>query len=182
MTNLANLASLSRIALIPAIVLCYQADFALAPLAAAALFVVGSITDWLDGYLARKLNLGTPFGAFLDPVADKLFVTSVLVLLLAQYSDLLVPALLIVGREITISALREWMATKGQRDLVAVAWIGKLKTTLQMIALAILLGTAPSSLPILFHLGLALIWVAAALGVWSMFTYLNAAKRELFAD
>ena len=181
MTNWANLASLSRIALIPLIVLCYQADFSGAEVVAASLFIIGSITDWLDGYLARRLNLGSPFGAFLDPVADKLFVTGILILLLATYSDLLVPAMLIVAREITISALREWMATKGLRDLVAVAWVGKLKTTLQMIAITLLLGTSPSAMPLLFHLGLGLIWVAAALGVWSMLSYLMAAKSEMFS-
>ena len=182
MTNWANLASFSRIALIPLIVLCYQSDFAGAEIIAASLFIIGSITDWLDGYLARRLNLGSPFGAFLDPVADKLFVTAILILLLATYSDLLVPAMLIVAREITISALREWMATKGLRDLVAVAWVGKLKTTLQMIAITLLLGTSPSAMPLLFHLGLGLIWVAAALGVWSMFSYLMAAKGEMFSS
>lgn len=179
MTNWANLASLSRIALIPIIVLCYEADFVYAELAAAGLFIIGSITDWLDGYLARRLNLGSAFGAFLDPVADKLFVTAVLILLLADYPGLLVPALLIVAREITISALREWMATRGVRDLVAVAWVGKVKTTLQMIALGLLLGTSPTTLPILFHLGLGLLWLAALLGLWSLGSYLRAAKDTL---
>ena len=89
--------------------------------------------------------------------------------------------MLIVAREITISALREWMATKGLRDLVAVAWVGKLKTTLQMIAITLLLGTSPSAMPLLLHLGLGLIWVAAALGVWSMLSYLMAAKSEMFS-
>ena len=178
MTNWANLASLSRIALIPPIVLCYQAEFAGAEVVAASLFIIGSITDWLDGYLARRLNLGSPFGAFLDPVADKLFVTAILILLLATYNGLMIPAMLIVVREITISALREWMATKGLRGLVAVAWVGKLKTTLQMIAITLLLGTSPSAMPLFFHLGLGLIWAAAALGVWSMVSYLIAAKGE----
>ena len=182
MTNWANLASFSRIALIPLIVLCYQAEFAAAEFIAASLFVVGSITDWLDGYLARRLDLGSAFGAFLDPVADKLFVTAILILLLSAYSDLLIPAMLIVAREITISALREWMATKGLRDLVAVAWVGKLKTTLQMIAIALLLGTSPSAMPLLFHLGLGLIWLAAGLGLWSMFSYVKAARSEIFGN
>jgi CDP-diacylglycerol--glycerol-3-phosphate 3-phosphatidyltransferase len=115
----------------------------------------------------------------LDPVADKLFVTAVLILLLADYPGLLVPALLIVAREITISALREWMATRGVRDLVAVAWVGKVKTTLQMIALGLLLGTSPTTLPILFHLGLGLLWLAALLGLWSLGSYLRAAKDTL---
>ena len=182
MTNWANLESLSRIALIPIIVLFYQADFALAQLVAAGFFVIGSITDWLDGFLARRLNLGSSFGAFLDPVADKLFVTAILILLLASYEDLLIPALLIVGREITISALREWMATKGLRDLVAVAWVGKVKTTLQMIAITLLLGASPSVMPLFFHLGLGLIWVAAALGLWSMVSYIKAARGEMFSS
>ena len=181
MTNWANIASLSRIALIPLIVLCYQSGLVYAGPLAALLFVVGSITDWLDGYLARRLGLGSPFGAFLDPVADKLFVTSILVLLLAQYADLLIPALLLILREISISALREWMATRGSRDAVAVVWVGKVKTTLQMSALTLLLAASPSQLPLLFHLGLALIWVAAALGLWSMASYLRAARSELRA-
>jgi CDP-diacylglycerol--glycerol-3-phosphate 3-phosphatidyltransferase len=181
MTNWANLASFSRIALIPIIVLFYKADFPGAQLVAACFFIVGSITDWLDGYLARRLNLGSPFGAFLDPVADKLFVTAILILLLASYEDLLIPALFIVGREITISALREWMATKGLRDLVAVAWVGKVKTTLQMIAITLLLGASPAVMPLFFHLGLALIWVAAALGLWSMVSYIRAAQGEMFS-
>jgi CDP-diacylglycerol--glycerol-3-phosphate 3-phosphatidyltransferase len=181
MTNWANLASFSRIALIPIIVLFYKAGFPGAQLVAACFFILGSITDWLDGYLARRLNLGSPFGAFLDPVADKLFVTAILILLLATYEDLLIPALLIVGREITISALREWMATKGLRDLVAVAWVGKVKTTLQMIAITLLLGASPAVMPLFFHLGLAWIWVAAALGLWSMVSYIRAARGEMFS-
>ena len=182
MTNWANLASASRIALVPLIILCYLSSFEYGHFFAAALFIVGSITDWLDGYLARKLGLGSAFGAFLDPVADKLFVTAILVLLLSVYSDLLIPALLIVAREITISALREWMAGRGVRDLVAVAWVGKLKTTLQMIALALLLGASPATLPILFHLGLGLLWLAAFLGLWSLGSYLRAASGTLQAD
>ncbi len=181
MTNWANLASLSRIALIPVIVFCYKAELAYAEFFAALLFIVGSITDWLDGYLARKLDQGSPFGAFLDPVADKLFVTSILVLLLAEYPILLVPAMLIIIREITISALREWMATRGLRDVVAVAWVGKLKTTLQMIALTVLLAARPDVWPLFFHLGLFLIWLAAGLGLWSMVSYLKAARGELLA-
>ncbi|MDB2553624.1 CDP-diacylglycerol--glycerol-3-phosphate 3-phosphatidyltransferase [Gammaproteobacteria bacterium] len=180
--NWANLASASRVVMVPVIILCYLSPLAYGQTIAAVLFVIGSITDWLDGYLARKLNLGSAFGAFLDPVADKLFVTAILVLLLSVYPDLLIPALLIVAREITISALREWMAERGVRDLVAVAWVGKLKTTLQMIALALLLGASPGTLPILFHLGLGLLWVAAFLGLWSLSSYLLAARATLQAS
>lgn len=182
MINWANLASASRVVMVPVIILCYLSPLAYGQTIAAVLFVIGSITDWLDGYLARKLNLGSAFGAFLDPVADKLFVTAILVLLLSVYPDLLIPALLIVVREITISALREWMAERGVRDLVAVAWVGKLKTTLQMIALALLLGASPGTLPILFHLGLGLLWVAAFLGLWSLGSYLLAARVTLQAS
>lgn len=181
MINWANLASASRVAMVPIIILCYLSPLQYGHSIAAALFVIGSITDWLDGYLARKLEIGSAFGAFLDPVADKLFVTAILVLLLSVYPDLLIPALLIVAREITISALREWTAERGARALVAVAWVGKLKTTFQMIALALLLGASPSTLPILFHLGLALLWLAAFLGLWSLGGYLLAARATLSA-
>ena len=136
---------------------------------------------WFLGDVILPFVLGGAIAYFLDPVADKLFVTAILILLLASYEDLLIPALFIVGREITISALREWMATKGLRDRVAVAWVGKVKTTLQMIAITLLLGASPAVMPLFFHLGLALIWVAAALGLWSMVSYIRAARGEMFS-
>ena len=112
---------------------------------AAGLFALASVTDWLDGYLARRWNQSTPFGAFLDPVADKLMVAVALALLIERFDTLVLtlPALVIIGREIVISALREWMAEMGKRGMVAVSWIGKLKTTLQMIAILVLLAFPP---------------------------------------
>ena len=146
---------------------------------AAGLFALASMTDWLDGYLARRWNQSTPFGAFLDPVADKLMVVVALALLIERYDTLILtlPALVIIGREIVISALREWMAEMGKRGLVAVSWIGKLKTTLQMVALLILLALPPTHEIAL--LGVVVLYVAAALTLWSMIQYLKAAWPHL---
>src|SRR3954447_20512937 len=142
--NVPNVITMSRIILIPLIIGMYYlpADW-LSPqnrnLAATSVFILAAVTDWLDGYTARKLNQMSAFGAFLDPVADKLIVVGALVVLLQlDRVDALV-ALIVIGREITISALREWMATVGQGKSVAVAFIGKLKTVFQMIAIPLLL-------------------------------------------
>jgi CDP-diacylglycerol--glycerol-3-phosphate 3-phosphatidyltransferase len=143
---------------------------------ATVIFVFAAITDWLDGYLARKLNQGSAFGAFLDPVADKLMVAAALIVLVEMGRTDAIVALIIVGREITISALREWMAQVGQSKNVAVSMLGKVKTVAQLVAIPFLLYDAP-----LFEIinsrfiGRVLIWVAAVLTVWSMFYYLKAA-------
>ena len=146
------------------------------------MFVVFALTDWLDGYLARKLDQTSSFGAFLDPVADKFLVCAcVLVLVHLQRADVFV-ALIIIGREIAISALREWMAQIGASKSVAVHMIGKLKTVVQMVAIPFLLFDG-----MLFGLmdtrlwGTALIWVAAVLTVWSMAYYLQKAIPEIRA-
>lgn len=151
-------------------------------LAATIMFVVFALTDWLDGYLARKLNQTSSFGAFLDPVADKFLVCAcVLVLVHLQRTDVFV-ALVIIGREIAISALREWMAQIGASKSVAVHMIGKVKTVVQMVAIPFLLFNG-----MLFGLidthawGIALIWVAAVLTVWSMVYYLQKALPEIRA-
>ena len=151
---------------------------------ATVIFVVAAITDWLDGYLARKLNQYTAFGAFLDPVADKLIVATALVLLATDEKVLQMvistplfaaAVAIIIGREIAISALREWMAELGKRASVAVSYIGKVKTALQMIAIAMLIYKEPLfGLPV-FIFGEVLLFVAAALTLYSMIVYLKAA-------
>ncbi len=137
LTSLPNLLTLMRIALIPIFIGVFYLPFTWAHSAAAIIFALASFTDWLDGYLARKLKLLSPFGAFLDPVADKLLVASSLLLLVGanEVHYITLPAIVIVGREIVISALREWMAEIGSRASVAVGYVGKVKTALQMIAL-----------------------------------------------
>jgi CDP-diacylglycerol--glycerol-3-phosphate 3-phosphatidyltransferase len=146
---------------------------------ACALFVVAAITDWFDGYLARKLGQTSAFGAFLDPVADKLMVCAALVMLteLDRVSALI--AFIIIGREITISALREWMAQVGASRSVAVSFIGKLKTTAQMIAIPVLLYHDKLFGFSVTPLGTALLWVAAVLTLWSMGYYLRRAADAL---
>jgi cardiolipin synthase len=179
--NVPNLITYSRIILIPLIVgIFYLPDAWLSyenkNIIACAIFIVAAVTDWLDGYMARRLNQMSAFGAFLDPVADKLIVVGALVVLLylARVDPLV--ALIIIGREIAISALREWMAVLGQGKSMAVATIGKLKTTSQMIAIPLLLFHDP-----LFGridcqwLGTILINVAAVLTVVSMLYYLRKA-------
>ena len=179
--NAPNLVTLLRIILIPLIVgVFYLPDSWLAPddknLAATAIFIVAAATDWLDGFLARKLNQMSAFGAFFDPVADKLVVVGALVILLYLNRLDMVVGLIIIGREIAISALREWMAQLGQAKSVAVAFIGKLKTTLQMVAIPMLLYEDPLFGLIDCHgLGTVLIYVAALLTVISMLYYLRRA-------
>jgi CDP-diacylglycerol--glycerol-3-phosphate 3-phosphatidyltransferase len=179
--NIPNLITFSRIILIPLIVgIFYLPDdwlsFSAKNVTACTIFIVAAITDWLDGYLARKLNQTSAFGAFLDPVADKLIVVGALVVLLhlARVDPLV--ALIIVGREIAISALREWMAILGQGKSVAVAFIGKLKTVSQMVAIPLLLYHDPLfGLVDCQWLGTLLISVAAVLTVVSMLYYLRRA-------
>jgi cardiolipin synthase (CMP-forming) len=179
--NIPNLVTLSRIILIPLLVgIYYLPDAWLSEegknITATAVFIFAGITDWLDGYLARKLNQMSAFGAFLDPVADKLIVVAALLALLYLKRVDVIVALIIVGREIAISALREWMAKMGQSASVAVAFIGKLKTVGQMIAIPLLLFHDP-----LFGvldcqwLGTILINVAAVLTVISMLYYMRKA-------
>lgn len=142
----------------------------------AGIFAIAAITDWFDGYLARRWNQATSFGAFLDPVADKLIVAVALILLVDLDRTYAVMAMIIIGREITISALREWMAQMGKRNNVAVAQIGKIKTTAQMVAIVLLLIGSESFYGINFLLlGNILMLVASILTLWSMFYYLNAA-------
>ena len=177
----------TRIFVIPLIVgIFYLPEGWISPsnrnLVATIMFVVFAATDWLDGYLARKLNQTSAFGAFLDPVADKFLVCAcVLVLVHLQRTDVFV-ALIIIGREIAISALREWMAQIGASKSVAVHMVGKLKTVVQMVAIPFLLFDGPLFGVINTHWwGNGLIWIAAVLTVWSMVYYLQKALPEIRA-
>lgn len=169
--NLPNLLTLSRIIMIPVFVVVFFLPVQWSYMASAAIFAVAAATDWLDGYLARKLDQSTPFGAFLDPVADKLMVAVALALLIQEYSALLltIPATVIIGREIVISALREWMAEIGSRASVAVSYIGKIKTTAQMASIVGLLAFPPGQL--LSEIAVGLLYIAAVLTLWSMGLY-----------
>lgn len=179
--NIPNLITFLRILLIPVFVAVYIIPGQLTYLLAAILFSLAAITDWLDGYLARRLQQMTRFGAFLDPVADKLMVVVALVMLIGSYHNLLftLPALVIIGREIMISALREWMAEMNRRGVVAVSWIGKVKTTMQMIAVIILLANPPFLDRPWVIVGYVFLYAAAILTLWSMVVYLRAAWPTL---
>lgn len=179
--NLPNILTCLRIGLIPVFVLVFYLPFEGARLVSAAIFALAAITDILDGYFARRLGQISALGTFLDPVADKLMVAVALILLVQADPTpwLAIPAAVIIGREITISALREWMAELGQRTSVAVSMIGKLKTVSQMLALLLLLYQAPlMGLPV-YRAGLILLYLAAGLTLWSMLVYLQAAWRSL---
>ncbi len=182
--NIPNALTWARIALIPIFVgVFYLPDnwmpVASKNLVATGIFIAAAVTDWFDGYLARALRQTSAFGAFLDPVADKLMVAAALILLvqLARVDALI--AVVIIGREITISALREWMARVGQSASVAVAYVGKLKTAAQMVAIPLLLFDAPLLGFDLRLIGEVLIYVAAALTLWSMGYYLRRAMPLL---
>jgi cardiolipin synthase len=184
--NVPNLLTWLRILMIPLIVgVFYLPDSMMAPstknISATAIFIIAAVTDWLDGYLARTLNQMSAFGAFLDPVADKLIVAAALIVLLKEGRVDAVIALIIIGRELAVSALREWMATIGQAKSVAVAFIGKLKTGFQLVAIPMLLYD--DTLLWVFNcsvLGTVLINIAALLTVISMLYYLRQAmpRRE----
>ncbi|MDN3639628.1 CDP-diacylglycerol--glycerol-3-phosphate 3-phosphatidyltransferase [Simiduia curdlanivorans] len=175
--NLANQLTLARIALIPLFVVIFYLPYHWSYPAAAIIFAVAAATDWLDGYIARRYQQATEFGAFLDPVADKLMVAVALVLLVGAHDSALlsIASAVIIGREIVISALREWMAELGKRSSVAVSYIGKIKTAAQMLAIVLLLAIEPSSHPVMLVVGYFLLYVAAGLTLWSMFIYLKAA-------
>ncbi|WP_395791407.1 CDP-diacylglycerol--glycerol-3-phosphate 3-phosphatidyltransferase [Aquimonas sp.] len=182
--NLPNILTLFRIALIPVLVLVFYLPYGWTNFAAAAIFAIGAITDWADGYIARRYGLHSAFGAFLDPVADKLAVAVALIVIVQAHPTLFMAliAAVIIGREITISALREWMAEIGQRATVRVAVIGKIKTIVQMVALVMLLYRADLfGLPI-FRIGEVLLALAAVLTLWSGIQYLSAAWPAMRGD
>ena len=180
--NIATLLTWFRIAAIPlfAVVFYLPPSEWMRPMAC-VIFTIAGLTDWLDGYLARRLNLMSKFGAFLDPVADKLMVTLTLVIIVQADPEwfIALTAAIIIGREFTISALREWMAEIGARNIVAVTGIGKLKTILQMVGLGMMIWKYPFyGLPI-YEMGMALLIISAGLTMYSMFVYIRAAWPAL---
>ena len=182
--NLPNLITWGRIVLIPLLLLVYYLPNSWIGdhgqnVVAAAIFGVAAITDWLDGYLARHLKQTSSFGAFLDPVADKLMVATALILLVSLNNVDAFIAAIIIGREIAISALREWMAKLGDSKSVAVSFVGKLKTTVQMIEILLLLYNDPIWLINTHALGTVLIYLAAILTLWSMVYYLRKALPQV---
>lgn len=180
LTSLPNVLTLMRIVLIPIFIVVFYLPFQWAHGCAAVIFALASFTDWLDGYFARKMQLMSPFGAFLDPVADKLLIACTLLLLVGakDINYITLPAIVIVGREIVISALREWMAEVGSRASVTVSYIGKIKTTVQMAALLLLVIFDPSK-SWWGVIGFILLYLAAILTIWSMVIYLSIAWPEL---
>jgi len=181
--NVPILVTFLRIALIPVFIGIYVVPATWSNLAAAAVFGLAALTDWLDGYLARRLKQTTRFGAFLDPVADKLVIVSAIVMMIGSQASLwlTLPGLVIVGREIVISALREWMAEMNRRGVVAVSRLGKIKTGVQITAILVLLAFPPGSDVRLVAFGYLLIYLAAAMTLGSMVMYLRAAWPTLRA-
>jgi len=175
--TLPTILTLLRILLIPVFVAVFYLPVGWANTAAAIIFAVASITDWLDGYLARVLSQESAFGAFLDPVADKLMVVVAIVLLVeANPSPLIaIPSLIIVSREITVSSLREWMAELGSRAAVKVSFVGKAKTTAQLFSLILLIYHQDFLGWPIFNIGIFFYYIAAILTLYSMFIYLKAA-------
>lgn len=175
--TVSNQLTAARVLLIPLFALAFYLPGKLGHLGSAALFALAAVTDWLDGYLARSRNEVTAFGRFLDPVADKLLVATALVLLVEAGRTPALLAAIIIGREIVISALREWLAHAS--SIVHVSWLGKWKTAVQMLAIVLLLVHDPV-LGLNTHLiGLALLWLAALLTLWSAWEYLSKAWGEL---
>ena len=182
--NLANFLTLLRIAAIPIVVVCFYSPMEYARPIAAVLFGLAAVTDMIDGWVARRFGQMSRFGEFLDPVADKLMVAITLVMLVQAdsgwFEDII--AMIIIGREITISALREWMATIGERANVKVDVTGKIKTTLQMFGIAFMVYQNDFlGLPI-YTIGFVLLVLAAIMTIWSMIVYLRAAWPFIKAD
>lgn len=196
--NWPNVLTVGRIAAIPLLVVFFYLPVKWGHGAATIIFIIASLTDWLDGYLARYLQQSTKLGAFLDPVADKLMVSIALMLIVAEQTYrfvswptmtitlptvlVTVPAMVIVAREIIVSALREWMAEIGKRSSVAVSSLGKIKTTVQMVSITVLLYCDHTTAPNLIFAGLGLLYISAVLTIWSMLLYLKAAWVQLISD
>ena len=180
LVNLPNMLTLARIALIPLFVVFYIVADDMVWMAG-VLFAVAAGTDWLDGYIARKMGMTSKFGEFLDPVADKLLVVVALVVLVGQHGSLwlTLPGVIIVSRELFISALREWMAEINRRGVVSVTNIAKIKTTVQMIALTVLLCNPPVLERPWVIIGLVMIYIAAGMTLWSMVIYLRATWQSI---
>lgn len=182
--NLPNTLTLFRIFLIPVLVVLFYLPYEWIPMTCAVIFATASFTDLFDGYLARKRGQMTELGAFLDPVADKLMVCVALALLIQMHSTawLTVPALVIIGREILVSALREWMSEYGTKGKVNVAFIGKVKTTLQMIAITGLLANPPMPVDWVLLLAYGFLYASFLMTLWSMYHYLVAAWPDLTSN
>lgn len=179
--NLPIFLTIFRVVLIPFFIIAFYLPFDWSPFLTTFIFFIAGVTDWFDGYLARRWKQTTRFGAFLDPVADKVMVTAAMVLMVEYYHSfwITIPAIIMISREIIISALREWMAEIGNRSKVAVSWVGKVKTTAQMLALGGLLWRYNEIMEIA---AIVLFYIAAILTVWSMLQYLKAAKGSLLED
>ncbi|CAF1700708.1 BnaC03g22010D [Brassica napus] len=191
--TLPTVLTIARVAAVPLLVATFYADSSWGTTATTSIFIAAAITDWLDGYLARKMKLGSAFGAFLDPVADKLMVAATLILLCTKPVEvavlgpvpvpwlLTVPSIAIIGREITMSAVREWAASQNGKLLEAVAVnnLGKWKTATQMTALTILLASRDSNIGWLVASGAGLLYVSAGLSVWSLVVYMRKIWKVL---
>ena len=175
--NLPNTLTSFRILAVPLVVVMFYAPFEWARPATGLLFALAGFTDWLDGYLARRFNQMSNFGAFLDPVADKLIVSTTLVILVQSDPTLLITliAAVIIGREITVSALREWMSELGARARVSVSFFAKWKTTLQMFGIGFMLYEQSFYTVPIYDIGVVLLIIASVLTLWSMLDYLKAA-------
>jgi CDP-diacylglycerol--glycerol-3-phosphate 3-phosphatidyltransferase len=182
--NLPNILTVIRILLIPVLMIFYYLPGTLGHLLASIIFAVAAFTDWLDGFIARRLQQITALGKFLDPVADKLIVAVALVLLVGQRElhYLTIPAIVIVCREIAVSALREWMAELGKRASVAVSYVGKVKTALQMVALVMLLYCHSGTVWWFLAIAYFFFYAAAILTLWSMIMYFKAAWPTLISS
>lgn len=180
--NIPNILTLMRMGLIPIFVFVYYMDSRDAHLYATIIFFIAGISDWFDGYLARKLNQQSDLGAFIDPLADKLMVVVALIVLVAEYSDnhwLLASTIIIIAREIFVSSLREWMSSLGKSSIVEVSFAGKAKTFAQLWALGFLIYQEDLyGLPV-FTIGLVLIVWAAVLTLYSMLSYLTSAWKTI---
>ncbi len=179
--NVPNSLSLTRLAAVPLLVLAYLLPFEWSGYLAAGIFALASLTDLLDGYLARKLDQESSLGAFLDPVADKVLNCTALVLLIGGYSTLMMtlPGVIIIGREVLVSALREWMAEMNRRGIVRVTLLGKVKTGMQMLAIIILLCAEPRFEAPLTLIGYGLLVLSVVFTLWSLLQYLRAAWPTL---
>jgi CDP-diacylglycerol--glycerol-3-phosphate 3-phosphatidyltransferase len=178
--NIPTILTLLRIASIPVIMVIFYLPIEEPRLWCTWIFIVASLTDWFDGFLARKLNLQTAFGEFLDPVADKLMVVILLVLIVQAdpVVYIAIPAAIIIGREVSVASLREWMAELGQRSTLQVSWIAKCKTGFQMLAIVCLLYNEHIYGVSIRSVGLGAIYIAATLTLWSMWQYIQLALPQ----
>jgi len=178
--NIPTILTLFRIASIPVIMVIFYLPIEEPRLWCSLIFIVASLTDWFDGFLARKLNLQTAFGEFLDPVADKLMVVIILVLIVQSdpVMYIAIPAAIIIGREVSVASLREWMAEIGQRSVVKVSWVGKCKTGFQMLSILCLLFNADFYGVPIRTVGIVAIYIAAILTLWSMWQYIQLALPQ----